>query len=109
MSIYKIGATLQIVLEFTEEEFDSIYPFDSFLAECENSSKEYTLNYTIDVENRTILLSRETDDFTRGTYKVDIRIEKDGLTTFFPKDSYITFQMIPPVSEPANQVNTNVG
>lgn len=107
MATYKIGATLQIVLEFTADEFSAIYPFDSFQAECENTNTEFPLTHTIDVANRRILLTSPTDSFTRGTYKVDIRIEKDGIVTFFPKDTYITFNMIFPVADLVNKVNTN--
>lgn len=109
MATYKIGATLQIVLEFTEEEFNTIYPFDLFMAECENTTTEFVLPHTVDVANRSILLQRSTADFTRGTYKVDCRVEKDGIITFFPKDTYITFTMVPPVAEVGTEVNTDAG
>lgn len=109
MAIYKKGATLLIAIEFTEEEFTAIYPHDTLIAECENSTKEYPLITTFDVPNRTLLLSADTEPFTKGNYKVDVRIEKDGIVIFIPQDTYITFQIIAPVSEVGNEVETDAG
>lgn len=107
MTKFKIGATLQLLLEFTEEEFDAIYPNEEFLAEAEiTGGAEYTLTPTIDVAARSILLSASTTGWTRGRYKCDIRVTKNGVVSFLPADSYIEFELISPVAEIASQVNT---
>ena len=55
MATYKQGATLQILLEFTDDEFAAIYPFDEFIAEAEISGgQEYLLTHTVDVVNKSI-------------------------------------------------------
>ena len=41
MPAYKKGATLGIEIEFTEEEWAEIHPWDEILSECENSTTEY--------------------------------------------------------------------
>jgi len=107
MATYKIGATVQILLQMDQEEFDAIYPHTSFMAEAEiTGGQEYQLTPTIDVLNRSILLTANTTGWQKGQYKCDIRIVKNGMTLFIPADSYITFNLVPPVTETANEVNT---
>ena len=104
MPAYKRGATLGIEIEFTEEEWAEIYPWDEILSECENATTEYPLTITTDVQARTILLSSPTDDFLKGFYKADIRVVKNGTVMYVPKEGYINFTITTPVSE----VTTNV-
>lgn len=108
MPAYKKGATLGIEIEFTEEEWAEIYPWDEILSECENATEEYPLTITTDVQARTILLSSSTDSFLTGLYKADIRVVKNGIVMFIPKKGYITFTIVNPVSEVANEVTTHV-
>ena len=108
MPAYKKGATLGIEIEFTEEEWAEIHPWDEILSECENSTTEYPLTITTDVQTRTILLSSPTDNFLKGFYKADIRIVKNGTVMFIPKKGYINFTITSPVSEVAGEVTTNV-
>lgn len=108
MPAYKKGATLGIEIEFTEEEWAEIYPWDEILSECENATTEYPLTITTDVVARTILLSSSTDNFLKGFYKADIRIVKNGTVMFVPKEGYINFTITNPVSEVANEVTTDV-
>ena len=105
MPAYKKGATLGIEIEFTEEEWAEIYPWDEILSECENATTEYPLTITTDVVTRTILLSSPTDSFLKGFYKADIRIVKNGTVMFVPKEGYINFTITNPVSEVANNVS----
>ena len=56
MPAYKKGATLGIEIEFTEDEWAEIYPWDEILSECENATTEYPLTITTDVQARSILL-----------------------------------------------------
>ena len=108
MPAYKRGATLGIEIEFTEEEWAEIYPWDEILSECENATTEYPLTVATDEQTRTILLSSPTDDFLKGFYKADIRIVKNGTVMFIPKEGYINFTITTPVSEVADEVTTNV-
>ena len=107
MSAYKRGATLGIEVEFTEEEWAGIHPWDEIFSECENSTTEYPLTIATDAQTRTILLSSPTDNFLNGLYKADIRIVKNGTVMYVPKDGYINFKITSPVSEMADEVNTN--
>ena len=107
MPAYKKGATLGIEIEFTEEEWAEIYPWDEILSECENATTEYPLTITTDAQTRTILLSSPTDNFLKGFYKADIRIVKNGTVMFIPKEGYINFTITTPVSEVVNEVTTN--
>ena len=104
MPAYKKGATLGIEIDFTKEEWAEIYPWDEILSECENSTTEYPLTITTDVQARSILLSSPTDNFLKGFYKADVRIVKNGTVMFIPKEGYINFTITNPVSE----VTTNV-
>ena len=109
MSTYKRGSTLQILLEFTQEEWDAIYPHEEFLAECEiTGGVEYELTPTFNIPERTILLRSPTDGWTRGRYKCDVKIVKNGITSYIPPNSYIEFEIIAPVTETetANEVST---
>ena len=108
MPAYKKGATLGIEIEFTEEEWAEIYPWDEILSECENATTEYPLTITTDEQARTILLSSSTDNFLKGFYKADIRIVKNGTVMFIPKEGYINFTITTPISEVANKVTNNV-
>lgn len=108
MPAYKRGATLGIEIEFTEEEWAEIYPWDEILSECENDTIEFPLTITTDVQTRTILLSSPTDSFPSGAYKADVRIVKSGTVMFVPKKGYIRFTITNPVSEVADVVTTNV-
>lgn len=108
MPAYKKGATLGIEIEFTEEEWAEIYPWDEILSECENATTEYPLTITTDAQARTILLSSPTDNFLKGFYKADIRVVKNGTVMFIPKEGYINFTITTPVSEVANEVTTDV-
>ena len=108
MPAYKKGATLGIEIEFTEEEWAEIYPWDEILSECENATTEYPLTITTDAQARTILLSSSTDNFLKGFYKADIRVVKNGTVMFIPKEGYINFTITTPVSEVANEVTTDV-
>ena len=105
MPAYKKGATLGIEIEFTEEEWAEIYPWDEILSECENATTEYPLTITTDAQARTILLSSPTDNFLKGFYKADIRVVKNGTVMFIPKEGYINFTITTPVSEVANNVS----
>ena len=107
MPAYKKGATLGIEIEFTEEEWAEIYPWDEILSECENATTEYPLTITTDAQARTILLSSPTDNFLKGLYKADIRIVKNGTVMYIPKKGYINFTITAPVSEVANEVTTD--
>ena len=107
MPAYKKGATLGIEIEFTEEEWAEIYPWDEILSECENATTEYPLTITTDAQTRTILLSSPTDNFLKGFYKADIRIVKNDTVMFIPKEGYINFTITTPVSEVVNEVTTN--
>ena len=107
MPAYKKGATLGIEIEFTEEEWAEIYPWDEILSECENATTEYPLTITTDAQARTILLSSPTDNFLKGFYKADIRIVKNGTVMFIPREGYINFTITNPVSEVANEVMAN--
>lgn len=107
MPAYKKGATLGIEIEFTEEEWAEIYPWDEILSECENATTEYPLTITTDAQARTILLSSPTDNFLKGFYKADIRVVKNGTVMFIPKEGYINFTITTPVSEVANEVTTD--
>lgn len=107
MPAYKKGATLGIEIEFTEEEWVEIYPWDEILSECENATTEYPLTITTDAQARTILLSSPTDNFLKGFYKADIRVVKNGTVMFIPKEGYINFTITTPVSEVADEVTTN--
>ena len=108
MPAYKKGATLGIEIEFTEEEWAEIHPWDEILSECENATTEYPLTITTDAQARTILLSSPTDNFLKGFYKADIRVVKNGTVMFIPKEGYINFTITSPVSEVADEVTTNV-
>ena len=107
MPAYKKGATLGIEIEFTEEEWAEIYPWDEILSECENATTEYPLTITTDAQARTILLSSPTDNFLKGFYKADIRVVKDGTVMFIPREGYINFTITNPVSEVSNEVTTD--
>lgn len=107
MPAYKKGATLGIEIEFTEEEWAVIYPWDEILSECENATTEYPLTITTDAQTRTILLSSATDNFLKGLYKADIRIVKNGTVMYIPKKGYINFTITASVSEVANEVTTD--
>lgn len=107
MPTYKRGSTLQILLEFTDDEWDAIYPNEEFLAECEiTGGVEYQLTPTFDTVNKTILLRSPTEGWQRGKYKCDIKIVKNGITSYIPADSYIEFDIIVPVTEIPNEVGT---
>lgn len=65
MPAYKKGATLGIEIEFTEDEWAEIYPWDEILSECENATAEYPLTITTYVQARSILLSPPQTIFLR--------------------------------------------
>ena len=107
MAVYKIGSTVQILIEFTEDEFDAVFPNEEFVAECEiTGGVEYPMIVTTDAVNRTVLLRADTTNWTKGRYKCDIRVRKNGIVTFIPQNSYIEFELIAPVTEAGSVVQT---
>lgn len=107
MAVYKIGSTVQILIEFTEDEYAAIFPNEEFTAECEiTGGVEYPMTIIQDAANRTVLLRANTTSWTKGRYKCDIRVTKNGITTFIPQNSYIEFELIAPVTETGSVVDT---
>lgn len=107
MAVYKIGATVQILLEFTDAEFTALFPNDEFVAEAEiTGGVEYPMTIIIDEPTRAVLLRADTSTWNKGRYKCDIRVSKNGITTFIPLNTYIEFELVSPVTETGSVVDT---
>lgn len=106
MSIYKQQSTVKILLEFTDDEWSNLWPYDSVKAEAEipkvpNGETEFLFTVLPDELTKSILLTAATDEnWPVGVYRADIRFEKNGEFLFYPEGSeFITFTITRPVTD----------
>lgn len=100
MVTWKIGTTIQILLEFDDDEFEVVSSSTSFLAKVKHSSgQEYEFDQETDEASKTISLTADTAAWQLGMYRSDIRVELTDKTVYVPADNFIEFKLIKPVTE----------
>lgn len=105
MQIKKIGATISVILRFTEADWEVISTADELLAEIETrGGSEYQFTITPNAAGRELHLQAQTAGWAAAQYRGDLKVVKDGIVTYYPDKTFIEFQLINPVSETANTV-----
>lgn len=105
MSIYKRGSTIRILLdEFTEAEWEAVYPFDEAKAEANLDKDPDLLEYAFEVitdeaAKSIILKSVSADLWPEGDYRLDVRFTREGEHIFVPATEYVKFKIIRPVTD----------
>lgn len=90
----KKGYNFSVALQFTEEEWDSIFPIDEIVSEFKQNNRYSTLEIDVDEETRCIFVKAETDDWSVGTGYFDIKITKDGVKQAIPELTNIEVQIV---------------
>lgn len=101
---YKKGASIPLFLDdFTDEEWQAIYPFDeiSCVAQIERAATEveYFFTHEVDEVNRIISFEANTINWPVAKYRADIRVKNNGRNTFIPADKYIRFEVIESIAD----------
>lgn len=96
--ILKQGSTFRVVVEFTEEEWDSLYPYDEIYSEVKIKTNYYQLQVTPNETEKTLILTSDTDAWSTGSASFDIKVYKNGIVQFFPADGALTFTVIKPIT-----------
>ena len=105
MSVYKRGAIIRILLdEFTQGEWDAIWPFESVKCEANLENDLNLLEYSFsavsdDVTKTIVLTSVSADEWPEGNYRLDVRFTKGGEHIYVPATDYIKFKIIRPVTD----------
>lgn len=99
MKYVKRGETLEFVIEFTPEEWVTLYPFDSIESKVQTGSDiVYELDVSVNNENRLVTSSADTSSWIIGTYKCDILIVKNERKVYLPINDYVRFEIVKSVS-----------
>lgn len=99
---WKRGATARILLDqFTDEEWAAIHPWDEIKAEAQQGAVVHPMTVTFDPEARTILLSAETSSWLLRLARIDVRIERGGVTVYLPGASTLLIEITSPVTTEA--------
>lgn len=99
---FKRGATARILLDqFTDEEWAAIHPWDAIKAEAQQGAVVHPMTVTFDADARTILLSADTSAWSLRLARIDVRIERGGVTVYLPGASTLQAEIISPVTTEA--------
>ena len=99
---WKRGSTVQILLDqFNDDEWDAIHPWDSIRAEARQGSVVYPMTVTFDADARNILLSADTSTWALRLARMDVRIERGGVTVYLPGASTLQAEITLPVTTEA--------
>ena len=108
MSVYKRGSTVKILMELTQTEWETVYPFDAVKCEAEVpklapevGETEYLFTVTPDPATKTMMLrSVSSDTWPIGAYRLDVRFTKNGENFFYPEGTdFINFSITKPVTD----------
>lgn len=100
MTSIKRGATFKATLEFTEQEWAAIYPWDAIEAEVGQGSKRYPLNIQVNAAARTVTLVRvNTSLWVVGPAAFDVWITRGSQKLPFPASSNIRLNVIEGITE----------
>lgn len=105
MAIYKAGTNVKFLLQFDDEKWLALYPFDSIRAEAkptktrENGVAEYEMLITVDEATKSVLVSANTTGWPKANYRFDVRIEKNGEFVYIPDKTNVEFSIINPVTD----------
>lgn len=98
---FKRGATLRGLLQFTDHEWETFWPWESLTADAKQGELVHPLAVAVDPESKTVLLSASTDGWPLAAGMVDLLIIRSGIKTYLPAASNFTFTIIEPVTEEA--------
>ncbi|WP_373945111.1 hypothetical protein [Paracoccus marcusii] len=96
---FKRGATARILLDqFTDEEWSAIHPWGAIKADAQQGSIIHPMTITADPDARTILLSADTATWSLRLARVDVRIERGGVTVYLPGASTLQVEIVAPIT-----------
>lgn len=96
---FKRGATARILLDqFTDEEWSAIHPWSEIEADAQQGSVIHPMTVTTDPDARRILLSANTVGWLLRLARIDVRIERGGVTIYLPGASTLQIEIVAPVT-----------
>ena len=109
----KRGTTLRFRFDFTEEEWDAVYPFTVAKSEAKIKKTpsdatwtEYEFEVLADEETRSLTLRGVScDHWPAGQYRLDLRLRKDDEFIFVPSDEFLLFTLIEPATDDDEHVD----
>ncbi|WP_273690289.1 hypothetical protein [Ketogulonicigenium vulgare] len=101
MPIYKIGTNIKIRIELDDADLAVLQPMDSVRAWAR--SKGEIRQMDVIVGDRDILISADTEGWPKGNWAMDVRVQTSTETVFLPHESFMTFQLIVPISGEVEQ------
>ena len=98
----KQSATLQFTVEFEDEEWAALYPWDAieidFSQRVGGTEVKYDTEIEVLAEEKAIFVTAETDTWQVGPAKADIRFTKGNIIKVYPSDGVINFQILETVT-----------
>lgn len=94
----KKGSTLELVIEFTDDEWDSMADDAQVTSEVKTGSAEYPLTVEFDESKKIISLSADTSNWIVGTYKADVFFIVNDRRIYIPGEDFIRFELINPIT-----------
>ena len=99
MKKVKRGETFEFIVEFDQDEWSALYPFQEIVARVRTGeTTTYNLNVSVNADYRTIIASCDTDDWIVGSYKCDLLFSKNGKKSFIPGEDFFRFELVKSVS-----------
>lgn len=88
---YKRGATVKALIEFTAQEWEGLWPWDSITATAdqEKDGVKYPMMIHPLPETRSILLMADTSDWYIRVARIDVMVVKGAETIILPNKGYI--------------------
>lgn len=81
----KKGASFRVALQFSEAEWDSLFPAQQVISQFKQEETYYDIEVEVDASTRCIFLRAETNSWKPGQGAFDVKLISDGLITIVPE------------------------
>lgn len=95
----KKGASFRLALQFTEQEWESIFPVDLIVSQYRQGDTVVNLEVEADALTRCIYLRSETTSWNLGKGSFDVKLIRGGLVTIIPELTNVEVQVIKGVTQ----------
>lgn len=98
---FKRGAALRALLQFTDEEWAAIWPWDEVSAQARQGAAVHPVTVTVDDARRRVTLTADTSGWLLRLARIDLRAVRGGTVAYIPGTSDLLVSIVPPVTEAA--------
>lgn len=95
----KRGASFRLALNFTDEEWASLFPVDLIVSQYKKGDMVADLEVIVDENTKCVFLRAETSEWEIGKGAFDVKLVRGGLITVVPELASIEVQVVKGVTE----------